>query len=93
MATELQCYGYMPHSSGCRDLGKFVRRSQRNASSRPAAAGTPEANGTAPSQLQDVIVAYASQTGTAQEIARNIQAESSKHGIQSKVPPASKQPD
>ncbi|KAL3148407.1 hypothetical protein ABBQ38_013862 [Trebouxia sp. C0009 RCD-2024] len=60
-------------------------RAQRNASSKGAAAGTPSANGTAPSQLQDVIVAYASQTGTAHEIARNIQAESSKHGIQSKV--------
>ena len=69
-------------------------RSQRSASSKGAAAGTPDANGTAPSQLQDVIVAYASQTGTAQEIARNIQAESSKHGIHSKVmPSASKQFD
>lgn len=69
------------------DASAFVCgcRSQRKASSKGAAAGTSGANGNAPSQLQDVVVAYASQTGTAQEIARNIQAESSKHGIQSKV--------
>lgn len=58
-------------------------RNQRKASTKAA----PSANGAAPTsqQAKEVIVAYASQTGTAQEIARNIQAESFKHGIQSKV--------
>ncbi|KAL0038154.1 hypothetical protein WJX79_005239 [Trebouxia sp. C0005] len=61
-------------------------RQQRIASSKGnSAAAAPAANGAAPKQAQEVVVAYASQTGTAQEIARNIQAESSKHGIQSKV--------
>lgn len=63
-----------------------MHRQQRSASAQggPAAAahGPKDA---AHKQAQEVIVAYASQTGTAQEIARNIQAESSKHGVQSKA--------
>ena len=39
-----------------------------------AAAAVPEA-----------VILYASQTGTAQEVARNIQAESAKHGVKSKA--------
>lgn len=96
--TELQYSVHIQHAPvTCSILyaprfQKLCCRAQRNASSKGAAAGTPSANGTAPSQLQDVIVAYASQTGTAHEIARNIQAESSKHGIQSKVlPPVGQQ--
>lgn len=37
------------------------------------------------SEAKQVLVTYASQTGTAQEIAKGIQAESAAHGIQSKV--------
>ena len=36
-------------------------------------------------QASDVIIAYASQTGTVQEIAKGIQAESAAHGIKSKA--------
>ncbi len=65
----------------------FAYRQQRIASSKGnSTTAAPTVNGAAPKQAQEVVVAYASQTGTAQEIARNIQAESSKHGIQSKVP-------
>ena len=70
--------------SFCHNLATLCR-SQRNASAKGTSAAIPSANQTAPSQLQEVIVAYASQTGTAQEIARNIQAETFKHGIRSKV--------
>lgn len=58
------------------------RRSQRGASAKSASANGHAAS---PAQPAEVIITYASQTGTAQEIARNIQAESSQHGVQSKV--------
>ena len=35
--------------------------------------------------VKEVTVVYASQTGTAQEIAKGIQAESNSHGIKSRV--------
>ena len=73
--------------SPSRSCNVCAYRQQRSASSKgSSAAAAPAVNGAAPKQAQEVVVAYASQTGTAQEIARNIQAESSKHGIQSKVP-------
>ena len=63
-----------------------MHRQQRSASAKGGpGAGAHASRDAAHKQAQEVIVAYASQTGTAQEIARNIQAESSKHGIQSKV--------
>ena len=34
---------------------------------------------------KELLIAYASQTGTAQEIAKGIQAESAAHGVKSKV--------
>lgn len=57
-----------------------IFRAQRDASAKAASSAASKA-GTAP----EVIVTYASQTGTAQEIAKNIQAESSQHGVRSKV--------
>lgn len=36
-------------------------------------------------EVREVVVAYASQTGTAHEIAKGIQAESASHGVKSKV--------
>ena len=36
-------------------------------------------------EAREVVVAYASQTGTAHEIAKGIQAESASHGVKSKV--------
>ena len=47
---------------------------------RAAKAQQPKADA-----VREVIVAYASQTGTAHEIAKGIQAESASHGIKSQV--------
>ena len=55
-------------------------RAQRDASAKAASSAASKAD-----KAPEVIVTYASQTGTAQEIAKNIQAESSQHGIRSKV--------
>lgn len=50
-----------------------------------AAAAAAEAAVAAAAAVPEAIILYASQTGTAQEVARNIQAESAKHGVKSKV--------
>lgn len=52
----------------------LLYRQQRAAKAQPKA-----------DAVREVIVAYASQTGTAHEIAKGIQAESASHGIKSQV--------